>query len=140
MGGSSHVEMHREHAGWMKDDAFWRDELAVWERETRQAIKDLPRLEEALRAHATVLRKHGASVRLYEQDVAKHERALVEYEKGEAPEALIEMAGSHTQELEHHLERRRVHEDVKHRHHVLMVKWRLLTSALVEPQAGKSTG
>lgn len=138
MSSTSHIDMHREHIGWRKEDAFWRDELAIWEREIHQAIKELPRLEKALRDHAERLRKHAASIRLYEQDFAKHEHALIEYEQGEAPEVLIEMAGAHRHEFDKHIEQRKVHEEVKRQQHALMAKWSLLLTALVEPESGKA--
>ena len=71
---------------------LWLDDLANWEANVGQAIKDLPRLEKALREQADVLRKHAARIRLYEQDVSMHEHALADYERGESGEELIQMA------------------------------------------------
>ena len=69
MATASHLELHREHLRWWAEDDLWRDDLASWEAEVTQAIKDLPRLDKALRQHTELLRKHAAAIRLYEQDL-----------------------------------------------------------------------
>jgi hypothetical protein len=130
MASKSHIEMHRQHAAWRSEDNLWREEIAIWERDVNQALKDLPRVEQAVRAHAETLKKHAAAVRLYEQDFGGHEHSLAEYERGETPLELIEQAQNHERELEQHMVQRKAHEDMKKRQHVFSAKWNLLLSAL----------
>ena len=132
MSATSHLDMHRDHMYWRAEDDLWRDELTIWERDIDHAIKEVPQLENALRAHAESLRKHAASVRLFEQQVATHEHALAEYELGKAPGMLVNMARVHQCECEHHKDREVAHEDLKEKQHALICKWRLLFTALLE--------
>ena len=130
MSTASHLEMHREHATWRKDDDLWRDELAIWESEISEAIKALPRLELALRAHLEKLQKYGASIRLHEQDFADHEHALAKYQRGETPEEFVQ-AQEHGRESERHEMQRIAQEKIKRQQHLVLTKWKLLFSALV---------
>jgi hypothetical protein len=114
---------------------LWLDDLANWEANVGQAIKDLPRLEKALREQADVLRKHAARIRLYEQDVSMHEHALADYERGESGEELIQMAQVFGRSAEQHVDQSRKHEDTKRQHHELMASWRLLMKSLIPPQS-----
>jgi hypothetical protein len=122
--------MHQEHAQWRGESNLWRDDLAIWEKEIDDAIGQLPELEAALRRHNDLLKTHAASVRLYDQDPARHEHMLAEYEKGEAPEALVELAKSHQDAAESHGKLRETHARFKNRQHRLMTKWRQLLVAL----------
>ena len=140
MSNTSHIDMHQEHKRWRMEDDLWRDELAVWEHESEQAIKDVPRLEKALRDHAEMLRKHAASIRLYEQDFVYHEHALASYEQGEAPSDLVELAQAHQTEAEKHVEQHKAHERIKKQQHALMATWRLLFTALVEAEQSEFHG
>jgi hypothetical protein len=139
MSGTSHCEMHREHTRWRADDDLWRDELAMWERAIDHAVKEIPQIEKALRSHAESLRQHAASIRLYEQEFTTHEHALAEYERGETPQALIELAQTHRGECDHHGERRKKHEELKTQQHALMAKWNLLFTALFETSLRSAT-
>lgn len=127
---TSHLEMHREHAMWRNEDDLWRDELAIWESEIGEAIKALPRLELALRAHLEKLQKYGASIRLHEQDFADHEHALAKYQRGETPEEFLQ-AQEHGRESERHEMQRSAHAKIKKQQHDVLTKWKLLFSALV---------
>lgn len=137
MSSASHIEMHHDHKNWRLDDAFWREEVAGWEHEINQAITELPQVEQALRDQAKLLMQDAAAIRLYEQDFATHEHALAEYEQGEAPPELIELAKAHSRESEQHAERRQAHEKVKKQQHMLMAKWGLLFRALVKVSNGQ---
>ena len=140
MTSASHVEMHRQHLAWKSDDDFWREELALWQREVEQVISESRQIEASLREHAQKLDRHAASIRLYEQDFAKHEHTLVDFEQGETPAELIELALTHKREAEKHSERRTAHEDVKRRHHALITKWRQALGTLTELQELGSDG
>ena len=135
MSSETHIGMHREHVTWHKEDDFWRDDLAIWQSEIEHVIEDMPRMEMALREHAELLRKHAASIRLNEQRYATHEHTLVNYEQGEAPQELIELARSHEEEAEQHVTLRWAHDDFKKRQHTLMANWRLLLRALVKAES-----
>jgi len=139
MSNTTHIGMHREHVLWRGEDDLWRDELAIWQAEIDRAIEDVPRLEKALRDHDESLQKHAASVHLHEQRCAMHEHDLANYEQGESPQELVKLAQTHQEEAEHRAERRRMHEEVKQRQHVLMAKWRLLLKALLEAEASESS-
>ena len=130
MANPSHLGMHQDHAQWRADSNLWRDELAIWEQEIDDAIRQLPELEAALRRHDEMLRTHAASVRLYDQDPAKHEHLLADYERGQAPEALIELAQAHQRAGEQHDQLCKNHTGFKNRQHRLMTKWRQLFIAL----------
>ncbi len=137
MSSQSHIEMHREHSTWRKDDDLWRDELAIWEREINEAIQDLPRVELGLKAYAKKLQKHAASIRLYEQDFTVHEDTLAEFERGEIPEELVVQARDHGQESEQHRAQRKSHEKIKKQQRKLVSKWKPLIAALGEDLSGK---
>jgi hypothetical protein len=122
--------MHREHAEWLAESNLWRDDMAIWEKEIDVAIGQIAELENALRRHSEMLKTHAASVRLYDQDPARHEHLLADYEKGEAPEALTELARAHHRSAEQHDKLRENHTGFKNRQHRLMTEWRQLFAAL----------
>jgi hypothetical protein len=130
MKGASHLGMHQDHVHWRADSNLWRDNVAIWEQEIDDAIRELPDLEAALRRHSDMLRTHAASVRLYDQDPAKHEHLLADFERGQAPEALIELAQAHEREAKEHDQLCENHAGFKNRQHRLMTKWRQLFIAL----------
>jgi hypothetical protein len=134
----SPLNMHREHCSWRADDDLWRDELAIWQRDIDVAIKELPRLEKVLRAQAQSLRQHAASIRLFEQEFAAHERALADFELGQTPIDLVELAQRHPYELEHHRDCRGAHGQLKENQRALMSKWRSLFTALLEISLSKT--
>jgi hypothetical protein len=101
-----------------------------------QALKDLPRVEKAVRAHAEKLQKHAAAIRLYEQDFGGHEHNLAAYERGETPIELIEQAQDHEREFEQHNVQRKAHEEMKKQQHVFIAKWNLLLSVLALEPSG----
>jgi hypothetical protein len=136
MTSTSHLAMHREHAQWRADSDLWRDDVAIWEQEIDDAIHQLPEVEAALRRHGEMLRTHAASVRLYDQDPAKHEHLLADYERGQAPEALIELAQSHQRAAKQHEHLCENHTGFKNRQHRLMTKWRQLFVALAHTKVG----
>jgi hypothetical protein len=130
MAATTHLAMHQEHAQWRAESDLWRDDLAIWEAEIDDAIGQLPELAAALRRHNDMLKTHAASVRLYDQDPARHEHLLTEYEKGDAPESLVELAKAHEGAADQHEKLRDTHANFKNRQHRLMTKWRQLFIAL----------
>jgi hypothetical protein len=130
MVSTSHLAMHQEHAQWRAENNSWREDLAVWEHELDEAIARIPDLEESLRRHAGFLKRHGASIRIIEQDPAAHEHVLADYERGETPGALVELAQTHRREAEEHAHQREKHDEIKYQHRHIMTKWRQLLAAL----------
>jgi hypothetical protein len=133
----SHLEMHREHATWRKEDDLWRDELAVWEREISEAIDELPRVDLALRAQLEKLQRYGASIRLHELDFEDHEHALAKYQRGETPEEFVQ-AQEHGRESERHEAQRSAHGKIKTQQHAVLTKWKLLFAALAAKTPSKT--
>jgi hypothetical protein len=138
MSSQSHIEMHREHGTWRKDDDLWRDELAIWEGKINAAIEALPRLELALREYAKKLQRHGSSVRLSELDFNVHEETLAEFERGAIPEDPVVQAQEHVREWEGHRVQREAHEKIKTQQRKIMSRWKRLMSALAEGLPNKA--
>jgi hypothetical protein len=129
--------MHHEHDLWRQEDNLWRDELAIWEKEINEVFENLPRLDLAVRQFAAKLQRHAAAIRLYEQDFSSHEASLAEFERGETPEELVGQSQGHNRECEQHEVRRRVHDELKTQHHILLSNWTPLFAALVQDGAAK---
>ena len=138
MAGTTHLSMHQEHMQWRNESDHWRDDLAIWEKEIDDAIGRIPELESALRRHNEMLRTHAAAVRLYEQDPGKHEQLLAEFEKGESPEPLVQLAKSHLVAAEQHERLHETHAEFKNRQRRLMTKWRQLFIALAHAKSQSS--
>jgi hypothetical protein len=122
--------MHRDHCQLRSEDDLWWLEIAAWQQELQSALKDLSKLEAALKDHEKSLEIHAAAIRSYEQDVGEHEHALAAFEQGGSGGELVDLAKAHGDEISQHQRRRQAHERIKRHHHSMMAQWNLLLRAI----------
>lgn len=130
MASTTHEKMHLDHLAWTNEGCFWHDAVRTWQKDVEVALKEIARVEQALRDHEKELEIHAAAIKLYGQKVGEHEHAIAQFEKGGAGEDLPELAGGHAGEEGHQRQQRETHERLKQKHHVIMAYWKLLSRAL----------
>jgi hypothetical protein len=129
---TAHLEMHSEHRQWLSDNALWRDEAVLWQNEIDNALKEMKKLEDALRDHRKELNNHLATISAEEKIVAEHECALADFEKGGPGDSLVSMARTHKQTADNHSQQRQAHERLKKHHHTVIAYWSLLLKSLTQ--------
>lgn len=123
------LESHGDRREWKSEQNQWRDELRVRQRELKDADASVEKLRQILNRHASSLGRHADILGVADYMGETHPKPLAQATFAPAPTGVSSVDEQPVDTFDH-FRRRRLHEQLKLRHHKLVARLSMLMRSL----------